>query len=229
MRCLALFLIAFIGVAAAFRPAARFQVNQFRTSRIFSEKTDLVPLEKTNIENAAAVSGGILGFVVGGPVLGLIVAAISNYVSKKDNDAGVALRGLGKTVIESYNYLTSLNSKYDLTGKAGSAVSSAITSVEAQNEGVEKAVKTVDTAIGKLGEINKEFDLVTKAKQALVATATLSDAALEKVEELNAKVRKWTNINESFVCSLKVILSACRLSEELLRYLTFYFAISCSC
>jgi hypothetical protein len=195
MRAFAFLLVAFVGVAAAFRPTPRFQINQFRTSRIFAEKTDLVPLEKTNIENAAAVSGGLLGFFVGGPVLGLIVAAVSNYVVKKDNDAGTALRGLGKTVIESYNYLTQLNNKYDLTGKAGSAVNSAITSAEAQNEGIENAKKTVDSTIGKLGEINKEFDLVTKAKEALVAASTLTDAALEKVDELNSKVR--TTITET--------------------------------
>ena len=67
---------------------------------------------------ASAVTGGVVGFALAGPLGALVSAAISNYVSKKGNDAGVALRGFGKTVIESYNFLTTLNSKYYLTGKA---------------------------------------------------------------------------------------------------------------
>ncbi len=77
-------------------------------------KFELVPLEKTNIENSVAVTGGILGFVLGGPVIGLILAAVTSYVAKKDNDSGEALRGIGKTVIESYNFINKLNSKFVL-------------------------------------------------------------------------------------------------------------------
>ena len=49
-------------------------------------------MDKENIENAAAVTGGILGLVLSGPVGGLILAALTNYVVKKENDSGEALR-----------------------------------------------------------------------------------------------------------------------------------------
>lgn len=61
------------------------------------------------MQSAAAVTGGILGLVLFGPVGALVLAAITNFVSKKDDEAGEALRGLGKTVVESYNFLTKLN------------------------------------------------------------------------------------------------------------------------
>lgn len=187
MRCTALALLLFVGVASAFRASPRL-VPSFRTNtRVFGENTDLVPIEKTTVENAAAVTGGLVGFALGGPVVALLLAAVSNYVVKKDNDAGEALRGFGKVVIESYNYLTTVNKKYELTTKAGDTLKSTVTKAASENENLDQVTKTLDTTVTKVSEINKEFDLVTKAKQALVAAATLSDAALEKIEEMNAK------------------------------------------
>ena len=187
MRCAFICLAVFAGVSSAFRAAPRLS---FRSPPVFNQKTDLVPLEKTNIQNAAAVTGGIVGFALGGPIIGLILAALSNYVSKKeDSDYGVALRGFGKTVIESYNFLTTLNDKYDATGAASTRLDKFLTSAEIESEGFSKFTKSVDSIGTKVKEINSEFDLVGRGKQIVIAASTLSDAALEKLEELNAKVR----------------------------------------
>mmetsp|Transcript_8182 Transcript_8182/g.13596 ORF Transcript_8182/g.13596 Transcript_8182/m.13596 type:complete len:229 (+) Transcript_8182:61-747(+) len=148
---------------------------------------DLVPLDKTNIENAAAVTGGILGFVLGGPVFGAILAAITNYVSKKDGDSGDALRGVGKTVIESYNFLGSLNTKYSVTDKVGESVGKAVNSIETESEVLEKVKSAYTKTTSKLSELDKEYDLVGKGKEAIVAAATISDAAIDKTIELNEK------------------------------------------
>lgn len=200
MRCVAIvLLVAIVSTASGFGVApTRFATRFSRSSpRLFSEdpskNTDLVPLDKKNIENAAAVTGGIVGFALGGPVIALILAAISNYVSKKDSDAGTALRGFGKSVIESFNFVTTLNKKYDVTGTVSSSVSKAVSSAEGESEGFEKVSKTVNSTFTKIKEINAEFDLVGKGKLAAIAAAELSDAALKKVEELNAQV--LTNID----------------------------------
>lgn len=194
MRNVAIIVLVLATVASGFRSAPRFVV---RSARLFNEpssKTDLVPLEKSNIENAAAVSAGIVGFAVGGPVFGLILAAISNYASKKEgSDYGVALRGFGKTVIESYNFLTTLNNKYDATGAASNSLDKFITSAEIESEGFGKFTKTVGSIGTKVQEINGEYDLVGKGKQVIIAASALSDAALERLEELNAKVRYLRN------------------------------------
>ena len=100
------------------------------------------------------------------------------------------MRGFGKAVIESWNFLAALNEKYDLTGKATETIKSAINKAAAENESFDQVTKTFDSTVSKVSEINKEFDLLTKAKQALEAASTLTDAALEKIEELNAKVRQ---------------------------------------
>lgn len=148
---------------------------------------ELVPLDKESMGNAVTATGGILGFVLGGPVLAALLAAVTNYVAKQEGDSGDALRGVGKSVVESYNYLTNINGKYGLVDKLKDSVSKTVSSLEKDSEIVERVRTTVDTTTTKLDELNKEYDLVAKGKQVLVAAGTLSDTALEKLVELNAK------------------------------------------
>lgn len=171
--------------------ANRFSAMQ-RTEIVRQKMSDmpnenLVPLDKVTIENSAAVTGGILGFVLGGPVFALILAAVTNYVSKKENESGEALRGVGKTVIESYNFLNKLNAKYSVTNRIGESLEKAVSSVDTETDIVEKVKTTYATTTSKIQELNTQYDLVGKGKEVLVATATLSDSAIDKLLELNNK------------------------------------------
>mmetsp|Transcript_17555 Transcript_17555/g.17630 ORF Transcript_17555/g.17630 Transcript_17555/m.17630 type:complete len:253 (-) Transcript_17555:89-847(-) len=148
----------------------------------------VIPVDLDNMGTAVGVFGGVLGLILAGPVGGIVLASITKYVSKKENDSGEALRGLGKTIIESYNFLTKINGKYGLIDKATKTVDSAVSSAGvSDNEALDTVKKTVATTKSKYDEINKEYDIVAKGKQLLTAAGTLSDAALEKFEELNAK------------------------------------------
>lgn len=57
------------------------------------------------------------GFFVGGPFLAAALAVAANYGSKQENDAGQAVRGISANAIEAFNFLTTLNSKYDVSGE----------------------------------------------------------------------------------------------------------------
>ena len=57
------------------------------------------------------------GFIVGGPVLAAVLAVAANYGSKQQNEAGDAVRAVGKTAIEVLNFWTNVNAKYDVTGE----------------------------------------------------------------------------------------------------------------
>ena len=224
------FVVVFLLLALVSVTAFRPMVRPVRTvTRRFDGPNDkLVPVQKETVENAAAVTGGVLGFALAGPIGALALAAISNYVSKKDNDAGVALRGFGKTVIESYNFLNSLNQKYDLTGKASETVKEAATKVAAENENLDQVTKTLDTTVTKVAEINKEFGLINKASQALVAAGTLTDAAFEKVrmskgrpndrwkEKTTLLCRSVSPLPPSLPFSLLYCTSTCRTSSRCL-------------
>jgi len=146
---------------------------------------ELVPLEKTNIENSAAVTGGVLGFVLAGPIAGILFAAVTNYVVKKEDDSGEALRGLGKTVIESWNFVTKLNAKYDISTKISETVKKSLDSSD--SEALTSAREAYSKATIKVTELNKQYDLVGKGKEVLVTGSVLSDAAIDKVMEMNDK------------------------------------------
>lgn len=57
------------------------------------------------------------GFVIGGPVLAAILAVAANYGSKRENEVGVAVRAVAKSAIDTFNFLSTINSKYDVTGE----------------------------------------------------------------------------------------------------------------
>ena len=147
------FFILIIGCVSAFnmgpgngRHSAFISNRIARTSRTqLFEGTNLVPVEKTTIEQAAGVTGGILGLILVGPVGALVFAAVTNFVAKKDNEAGEAIRGVGKTIVESFNFLTKLNSKYNLTGQAADAIGGAVSSIETESEALETVKTTLST------------------------------------------------------------------------------------
>lgn len=63
---------------------AKSAVTSIATLRMAEEEsTGIVPVDKVNVESAGSVTGGILGFVLGGPVLAALFAAVTNYVIKK--------------------------------------------------------------------------------------------------------------------------------------------------
>lgn len=135
------------------------------------------------MQSAAAVTGGILGLVLFGPFGAVALAAITNFVSKKDDEAGEALRGLGKTVIESYNFLKKLNGKYDVTGKVVSSVDSAIDSSE--NETIETVKKTITNVSSKVSDLNNEYNLVGKASDAIKVSSSLFSSYIKRLTHIN--------------------------------------------
>lgn len=206
------FVLLLASVASSLRLSGKFSVRPGalklpRPMKLYdTPKYEIVPVDKPNIENAAAVTGGIVGFVLGGPVWGVLLAAVSNYVVKKEDDSGEALRGFGKVAIESYNFLNKVNSKYDVVNKATTAATEVVESVakNADSEVFEKVKKTYAETVTKLDEINKEYELVSKSTAAVSAAAQLSDTAIEKVVELNNKVRLFHNFKD-FQLKLNVI------------------------
>ena len=196
-----LFFAIIIAYATCFK-VSRFALKQNRFSLSMSDKPDLhfktdksepnytiVPLEKTEIQNAVSVSGGVVGYCIGGPVLGVILAAITNYASKKDNVVSEGLQGFGKAIIEAYNYLNKINAKYELTDKIGSTVKETFNDLTKNSESLAPVKKTFSETIAKVEELNKEYDLVGKAKEYTAIAADFTDTVIEKTIQLNEKVR----------------------------------------
>jgi hypothetical protein len=126
-------------------PAAAEPKEPTKAAKVVSSSSALVPASPENIEFGAGVVGGIAGLVVGGPLLAVILSLAANYGSKQKNDVGDAVRGLSSTAINTFNWLSSLNAKYDVTGQASSALGDAVDKLKQTDD--TKALDKVETSL----------------------------------------------------------------------------------
>ncbi|CAM9903768.1 unnamed protein product [Ectocarpus sp. 13 AM-2016] len=164
-----------------------------------------VAVNTENTEFSAGVLGGLAGFFVGGPVLAAVLAVAANYGSKQENEAGVAVRGVSANAIEAFNFLTTLNSKYDVTGKAGAQLDKAVTELKSNGEAgdtIEKVEKTVKDLTSQATKLSSEYDLPAKAKQALGVAGELADTAIVKGIELEQEYKVTDKVKDSIKKSI---------------------------
>ncbi|KAL7539243.1 hypothetical protein ACHAWF_006347 [Thalassiosira exigua] len=151
--------------------------------------TAIVPINEETVEFTAGLLGGAVGFAIGGPVLGAIGAAAANYASKTDAEAGEILSAVSKTSIEIFNYMSKLDSKYEVLDKAKGQLETALDKVKssetANPETVEKIEGALSSTNKKINEINDEYDLVGTGMTALGVVGDLVEKAIIKAGELN--------------------------------------------
>mmetsp|Transcript_8987 Transcript_8987/g.18834 ORF Transcript_8987/g.18834 Transcript_8987/m.18834 type:complete len:223 (+) Transcript_8987:133-801(+) len=149
----------------------------------------LVAIKEETVEFTAGLIGGVAGFVVGGPVLGAVGAAAANYVSKGENEVGEVVGAVSKSAIEVYNYLATLDGKYEVLASAQSSLEGALAKLKSQDKIDPSAIEKVEGALAstkaKIEEVNDEYDLVGSGITALGVVGDLVEKTVKKVGELN--------------------------------------------
>jgi len=158
-----------------------------------SKTSALVPIKEETVEFTAGMIGGAAGFLIGGPVVAAIGAAAANYVAKGESEAGTIVSSVSKSAIEVYNYLTTLDSKYELLSKAQASLEKALDKLKSQDSVDPEAIKKVEDALSstkaKITEINDEYDLVGSGVTALGVIGDLVERTIKKVGELNEEYK----------------------------------------
>ncbi|KAI2505451.1 hypothetical protein MHU86_8974 [Fragilaria crotonensis] len=202
-----------ISSASAFAPAASVQRKAFvvrmsdedAPASSSSSGGKLVPIKEETVEFTAGILGGAAGFLIGGPVLGAVGAAAANYASKLDNDVAEVISGISKTSIQVYNYLTQLDSKYEILTKAKASLEDSLTKLKAQGSvdpaTIEKVESALATTTSKIAEINDEYDLVGAGTTALGVIGDLVEKAVKKAGELNEEYKLSDKAKEAQQCS----------------------------
>ncbi|CAM9203681.1 unnamed protein product [Hapterophycus canaliculatus] len=168
-----------------------------------------VAVNPENTEFSAGVLGGVAGFFVGGPVLAAVLAVAANYGSKQQNEAGEAVRGVSANAIEAFNFLTNINSKYNVTGKAGEQLDKAVSELKSSGEAgeaIEKVEKTVKGITSQATKLSSDYDLPAKAKQALGVAGELADTAIVKGIELEKEYK----VTEKVTTSIKKTIDSAK-------------------
>lgn len=152
-----------------------------------TEKGVIIPVNEESIKASSAVVGGLAGFVIGGPVFGVIFAAAANYIASKENEVSEVTLGVGQVSLQTWNFLLKMNGKYDLVDKAGDVVNSGIDKIKEKdtNGVVDKVQGAISTVAQTATDLNEEYDLGEKAKNVLGSAGQLSNKAIEKGLELN--------------------------------------------
>jgi len=153
----------------------------------------LVPIKEETVEFTAGILGGIVGFSVGGPWLAAITAAAANYVSKQDMEISQVITAVAKSSIQVYNYLSTLDTKYELLTKAQGSLQDSLTKIKAGDnvnpETVKKVEDALDATSSKIKDLNDEYDLVGSGVSALGVAGDLVERAVVKAGELNSEYK----------------------------------------
>lgn len=161
----------------------------------------LVPIKEETVEFTAGLLGGVFGFAVGGPLLGAIVAAAANYASKTESDVSDVVSAVSKSSIQIYNYLTTLDAKYEVLNKAKDSLDNALSKLKAQDNVDPETLKKVEDALAatkkKLTEVNDEYDLVGGGMTALGVVGDLVEKAVKKAGELNEEYKLTSKAQEA--------------------------------
>ena len=161
----------------------------------------LVPIKEETVEFTAGILGGLAGLVIGGPFLAAIGAATANYVSKMDGDVSDVVQAVSKSSIQVYNYLSTLDSKYEVLAKAKAQLEKALDSLKSQEtvdpEAVAKVEKALASTSSKIKEVNDEYDLVGAGTTALGVVGDLVEKAVKKAGELNEEYQLTSKATES--------------------------------
>mmetsp|Transcript_24839 Transcript_24839/g.27830 ORF Transcript_24839/g.27830 Transcript_24839/m.27830 type:complete len:226 (+) Transcript_24839:138-815(+) len=149
----------------------------------------LVAVKEETVEFTAGLIGGVAGFAVGGPILGAVGAAAANYVAKSENEASNVVGAVSKSTIEIYNYLATLDNKYEVLGSAQSSLESALNKLKSQekvdSDAIEKVENALESTKAKIAEVNDEYDLIGSALTALGVVGDLVGKTVKKAGELN--------------------------------------------
>lgn len=185
--CLALLvLVAITSNAFAFAPLSRPMAATTALSMSDEESGDtggatggaLVAVNEETVQFSAGTIGGVAGLLIGGPVLGAIAGAATNYVARKDIDtASEAVKGVAEKGIAAYNYVGKLLVDNDVAGKAKGALGDS--NPEALDT-VESTLKTVSNTADEIGVVDIASKALGVAGDAL---EKLIDSALGAAEE----------------------------------------------
>jgi chromosome segregation ATPase len=153
----------------------------------------LVPIKEETVEFTAGLLGGVAGLLIGGPFLGCVLAAVTNYASKSEGDVGEVVQSISKAGLQIFNYLANLNNKYEVLDKAQGSLEQSLEKLKNQDTVDKETVSKVEKALAgtkdKLKEINDEYDVVGGSLTALGVLGELVEKAVDKAKEVNSEYK----------------------------------------
>mmetsp|Transcript_26320 Transcript_26320/g.37719 ORF Transcript_26320/g.37719 Transcript_26320/m.37719 type:complete len:194 (-) Transcript_26320:872-1453(-) len=149
----------------------------------------------TNISSAtaAALAGGVIGLLVGGPVLGLVAGIGTGYAATTEGPSGDIARATGDVAVSVGKSAKQINDKHHVTDKAQESIQSAWVKVREVNE-KHHLVARISACLRSMGEKVMEYEnkshILENILKGIVSGAT---ALLEKLRGRDANEQNVPN------------------------------------
>jgi hypothetical protein len=107
---------------------------------------DELPVDGRTQAWSAGIAGGVLGTLVGGPILGAVAGGAAAYYSSKDGAAGDISRAMGDVARTTGQKAREVNNKHNLVNKSKKAAGNALRKVKELDRKHNLAKKSQDAA-----------------------------------------------------------------------------------
>ena len=175
-----------VAVVTAPRPA--FVAKRERQPR---EATGgaIVAVNEATVEFTAGVLGGVAGFAIAGPAGAVAVAALTNYLSKQDDDMATVVQSFSKTALEVSNYLLKLESKYDVLYKTKIQLEDTLDKLKeadgVKGEAIDRVEKALASTVTRMAVISDEYDFWGETTSALGFVGELVEKTAITIQTIN--------------------------------------------
>lgn len=172
-------------------PKAPLPKTSFTVPREFA----IVPINEASVQFTAGLLGASAGFLLGGPILGAILAATTNYLSRKDDEVSKEtspkkiVDTASQTALLVYNYLARFETENKVVDTTLKVLESAVDKAKASEGAAGSTLLTIESTLGgvakKVEELNDDYDFVKGAETVLNSVGDLVEISVDKVVSLN--------------------------------------------
>jgi len=153
-----------------------------------------IPVNEYTVEFTSGLLGGAVGLALGGPAVGALVAATANYASRmKDGSTKAALQVVSTAVIEAYNFLVEVESRFRILAQTQEALKAGIDKLKENENFDREAVEAAEKALAETGksivDLNERYDLVNAGLIVLATIGDIVEKAITSTGELDEEYK----------------------------------------
>lgn len=170
-----------------------------KTSFTVPRELAIVPINEASVQFTAGLLGASAGFLLGGPILGAILAATTNYLSRKDDEVTKdtspkkIVDTASQTALLVYNFLAKFEKENKVVDTTFKVLESAVDKAKASEGAAGSTLLTVESTLGgvakKVEELNDDYDFVKGAETVLNSVGDLVEISVDKVVALNEEYK----------------------------------------
>lgn len=171
----------------------------------------LVPINEATVQFTAGLLGATAGFLLGGPLLSALLAATSNYLSRKDERTAATNNNneaspkkivdtASQTALLLYNFLARIEKENNLVDGTFRVLENGVDKLKATESPAAEVVLQLESTLGniakKVEEWNDDYDFVNGAGTVLNSVGDLVEMSVDRVVELNEEYRLTERVGE---------------------------------